>query len=98
MDTVVRKFRTALSGFNRRLIICRCFAVFKAYCARGASRQAIAESVAIILSHKLCFAVHHADCALVASFGAKSAAVAFIFVYFNYFSYHNIILRFFCKD
>jgi hypothetical protein len=64
------------------------FAFLKADRVRRAGRQAVSETVAIIVAEELGLSVYHADCPFVAGFCAQTAAVTFLFINSNNFSNH----------
>ena len=74
---------TTMRGFYRRR-----FTLDEFYCFHWAIRQAIAETVAVVVAHKLCLAVYKLYRTLVAGLYAGCAAVALFFVYLDYSSYH----------
>jgi hypothetical protein len=84
-----------LTPFHGCLIISRRLALLKADRPRGAVGQAVAESVAEVLSHQLRFAVDHVDRALVAGLRAESASVAFFLVDMDDFAYHFLDLLYY---
>ena len=63
-------------------------ALDKADCICGTCRQAIAQTVAIIVTQKLGFITNYANRALMAGLGADAAAVTFIFIDMNNSSKH----------
>ena len=74
------------------LVISGGFALGKGDGTGGASGQAVAKAVAVVVPHQLGLAVHKADGTLVAGGDAGTAAVAFFFVYMNDFADHGKIL------
>ena len=90
MRRALRFFHVLLHGF---FIVCRRFAFDKADRARRADRQAVSETVAVVVAQKLRLAVDHADRALVAGRCTQTAAVAFFSVDFNDLSYHAVFLH-----
>lgn len=74
------------------LVISGGFALGKGDSTGGASGQAVAKAVAVVVPHQLGLAVHKADGTLVAGGDAGTAAVAFFFVYMNDFADHGKIL------
>ena len=74
------------------LVISGGFALGKGDGTGGASGQAVAKAVAVVVPHELCLAVHQTDGTLVAGGDAGTAAVAFFFVYMNDFADHGKIL------
>ena len=69
--------------------ITRSLTFLKSYRTGRAGRQAIAQSVAIILPQQLRFAVDHTNGALVAGLGAQAATVALALVNVNDFPKHG---------
>ena len=74
------------------LVISGGFALGKGDGTGGASGQAVAKAVAVVVPHQLSLAVHKADGTLMAGGDAGTAAVAFFFVYMNDFADHGKIL------
>ena len=74
------------------LVISGGFALGKGDGTGGASGQAVAKAVAVVVPHQLGLAVHKADGTLVAGGDAGTAAVAFFFVYMNDFTDHGKVL------
>ena len=74
------------------LVISGGFALGKGDGTGGASGQAVAKAVAVVVPHQLGLAVHKADGTLVAGGDAGPAAVAFFFVYMNDFADHGKVL------
>ena len=74
------------------LVISGGFSLGKGDGTGGASGQAVAKAVAVVVPHQLGLAVHKADGTLVAGGDAGTAAVAFFFVYMNDFADHGKIL------
>ena len=76
--------------FLHCLFIIRCrFALHKGNRGSGAGRQAIAQTIAVVIAHQLRLSVYHSDCAFVTSGGTGTAAIAFILINFNDSSFHN---------
>ena len=65
------------------------FALRKCDCTGGAGRQAVAQSVAVVVTHELCLATDHLNRTLVARRCASTAAVAFFFVNLNDFTFQS---------
>ena len=79
--------------FDRRLIVCECILFDEADRAGWTGRQAVAQTIAVIIAQELGLAVYHADRAFVAGLGTETAAVAFLFVDLNNSSFHMVSLR-----
>jgi histidine ammonia-lyase len=62
--------------------------------SRYISRQAIAQSVTIIVTDQLRFSVYHGNGSLMACIRAKSASVAKVLINFNNLSYHVFLLHY----
>ena len=75
-------------------VVCGRFPLLKGDGSRGAGRQAVAQTVAVVLAHEPGLAVDHVDGALVTGLGAQTAAVAFVLVNVDDLSYHDRHLRF----
>ena len=69
-------------------VIRESFSFFERYCIFGSSREAISETVAVIISDEDRFAFFDGDGSLVAGICAKSATGTFVLVYFNYPANH----------
>ena len=81
-------FRLLCSKY-RSFIVGWCLPLFKGNSIQGASRQAIAQAVAVVLPEQLCFASYNANGTLVAGSSAQTAAVAFFFIDGNDSSDHS---------
>ena len=89
-----RRFLCFLRSQHSGFIVGGCLPLFKGNSIHGASRQAIAQTVAVVLPEQLCFAGYNANGTLVAGSGAQTAAVAFLFIDGNDSSdYGNTSLR-----
>ena len=51
-------------------------------------RQAVAQTITVIIPEKLRFSVHHADGSLVTGSGTGTTAITFLFINLNNSSYH----------
>src|SRR5699024_6563297 len=54
----------------------------------GTGRQAVSQTVAVIVPQKLGFAIHHADSTFVTGFGTGATSVTFFFVNMDNLSNH----------
>ena len=74
------------------LVIRRSFPLHKGDRPCGASGQAIAKPVTVIVAHELRFPTYHGDCAFMACCRACAAAVAFFFINLNDPANHIVFL------
>jgi hypothetical protein len=77
---------------NRLLVVLFGVPFLKSNRARGADRQAIAKTVAIVFPQQPRFPVNYAYGAFAAGLGAEAATVAFFLINSDYFSKHPSIL------
>ena len=83
-----RSLRRLLCPQDSVLIIGRSLPHLKGDRPGGTSRQAVTQTIAVILSGQLRLAIYHLNGPFVAGFCANSAAITSFFVDFNDFSYH----------
>jgi len=84
-----------LVGFDRRAVVLGGLALGEGDGVRRTGRQAVAQSVAVVVAEQLGLAVHHADGPFVAGRGTGAAAVTFFFVYMDNFPFHGRFLLLF---
>src|SRR5574344_1880369 len=77
-----------LAFLHGNFVVFLCFTFLKADSSCGAGRQAVSETVAVIVAEELSLSVYHSDCTFMAGFCAQTAAVARCFVYFDNFPHH----------
>jgi hypothetical protein len=83
-----------LAFLHGGFVIFLCFAFFEADRARRAGRQAVSETVTVIVSEELGFSIYHSNRPFVAGLCAQSTAVARLFVYFDDFPDHILFPHF----
>src|SRR5574344_2436249 len=79
---------TQLAFLHGNFVVFLCFTFLKAYSSCRAGRQAVSETVAVIVAEELSLSVYHSDCPFMAGFCAQTAAVAFLFINSDNFSNH----------
>ena len=84
-----RRFLCFLRSQHSGFVVGGCLPLFKGNSIHGASRQAIAQTVAVVLPEQLCLASYNANGTLVAGIGAQTAAVALFFIDGNDSSDHG---------